>query len=273
MSTFFITLAPAWLAALLLIASHTQAQPILDTGRPAAVFAKARQTFEQNRQLAPQAALRYRVLPAKPGAFVLWQTGASGKNRLPLAADSSFASAALPDGYGVQLAPGRNDSLVWRPDIRSPGLPDNARRLGDLRLECLVDAQSGLNPGGEAGLCEPGERKAACLDEVASCLRQASLALLGQMEQMGQLQVEASPYQSRPRHYLFVADRPLFSITLERGSQKLVLPTIWQYGSAITTSPYAAWPYPREYLYSLPLESADWPDDTRVIFEAMAKQS
>jgi len=26
----------------------------------------------------------------------------------------------------------------WRPDVRSPGVPYNARRLGDLRLECWV---------------------------------------------------------------------------------------------------------------------------------------
>ncbi|MEN2426658.1 hypothetical protein AA0N74_11485 [Chromobacterium vaccinii] len=262
-----------WLAVLLSAASCADTPPASDIAvRPAAVFAKTRQAFERNQQLAPQAALRYRVFPARPAPFSLWQTGPAGKTRLPQSADAGFSAAALLDGYGVQAVSGRSGGFAWRPDIRTPGLPDNARRLGDLRLECLVDAQGGLNPGGEAELCEPGERKAACLDEVASCLRQASLVLLGQMEQMGQLQVEAGPYQNRPRHYLFIADQPLFSITLEHGDQKLVLPAIWQYGSAITTSPYAAWPYPREYLYSLPLESADWPDDTRVIFETMAKQ-
>jgi len=30
-------------------------------------------------------------------------------------------------------------SFAWRVDIRSPRLPSNARRLGDLRLECTID--------------------------------------------------------------------------------------------------------------------------------------
>jgi hypothetical protein len=32
----------------------------------------------------------------------------------------------------------KNGLYTARPDIRTPGLPDNVRRLGDLRLECRV---------------------------------------------------------------------------------------------------------------------------------------
>src|SRR5204862_771037 len=35
-------------------------------------------------------------------------------------------------------------TMTWRADIRTPGLPANVRRLGDLRLECEVGVEAGL---------------------------------------------------------------------------------------------------------------------------------
>ncbi|UTH76346.1 hypothetical protein [Chromobacterium sp. IIBBL 290-4] len=237
--------------------------------RSADVFIKAQSAFAQQHALAPRAQLRYRVLAQ--GQLTLTQTIGGAKNRVPLDERSSFSWPAPVAGQSLQAATKSGQAALWRPDIRSPDLPDGARRLGDLRLECVVDAQSGLNPASENSHCQPGARKPDCLNEMESCLREASLRLKKQVEQLGQLEIEPSPYQNRPPHYLFVADQPLFSITLRHGDKHLLLPAVWQYGSAITTSPFASWPYPREYLYSLPLESADWPDDTLVLFEPLEK--
>ncbi|QEL56871.1 hypothetical protein [Chromobacterium paludis] len=261
---------PSLLAAALGIACllpATQAPAASDAAsRQTDVFRQGLAVFRQQQALAPQAALRYRALPAEGlAAAGLPELLLSG-GKLPLAADASFDPAGIAAGQTLRAVSRHGRRFAWRPDIRSPGVPAGARRLGDLRLECLVDAQSGLNPG--AGNCVPAGRKADCQDEPVSCLREASLMLLGQLRQTAQLDVPASPYQ-RKTHYLFIAERPLFGITLSDGARQLALPTVWLYGSALDAGPFVSWPYPRQYLYSLPLESADWPDDTLVVFQAM----
>ncbi|WP_440028311.1 hypothetical protein [Chromobacterium amazonense] len=252
-----------------LLSAQAQANIPDHNQRAADVFIKAQSAFEQHHALAPRAQQRYRLLAQGPLTLTLTAGGA--KSRVPLDERSSFAWPAPVAGQSLQAATKSGQLALWRPDIRSPDIPAGARRLGDLRLECAVDAQSGLNAASENSHCLPGSRKPDCLNELESCLREASLLLKKQLEQLGQLQIEASPYQNQPPHYLFVADQPLFSITLRHGDKHLQLPAVWQYGSAITTSPFASWPYPREYLYSLPLESADWPDDTVVLFEPLEK--
>ena len=62
---------------------------------------------------------------------------------LPVALDHSFElprdERALREDAVV--SPNRKRlSLTWRVDIRTPGLPGDSRRLGDLRLECEVSA-------------------------------------------------------------------------------------------------------------------------------------
>ncbi|OQS35161.1 hypothetical protein B0T40_13440 [Chromobacterium haemolyticum] len=109
------------------------------------------------------------------------------------------------------------------------------------------------------------------MDEIASCLRDVSMELLSQIMRLGNLQIERNPYVDRLDHYLFVTEGAFFSITLEYNKRRVKLPVVWQYGSALTTSPYASWQYPREFLYSLPLASAEWPDNTHVIFEPMVE--
>ncbi|OHX21408.1 hypothetical protein [Chromobacterium sphagni] len=244
--------------------------------RPTAVFSHGVTVFEQQRQLAPKASLRYRVLAAGGhGAAVevsLWMKGSAGRTMLQLGQDSSFNPTGLSAGQSIVAIPrGPAAQIAWRPDIRTQGLPPGSRRLGDLRLECLVDLKSGLNQLGDHDSCQPKNRKANCLEEMEDCLRGASLALLDQLNQFSRLQVEKSPYQTKPFHYLFIADQPVFSIQLAHGEQRLTLPAVWLYGSVLQPSPFFAWQYPREYLYSLPLDSADWPDDTLVIFDNMAK--
>ena len=45
----------------------------------------------------------------------------------------------------AQVMPNRKaGTMTWRADVRTPGLPPNTRRLGDLRLECEVGMKSDL---------------------------------------------------------------------------------------------------------------------------------
>jgi hypothetical protein len=44
----------------------------------------------------------------------------------------------LLDENAIVVPNRKAGSLTWRTDIRTPALPPNARRLGDLRLECLA---------------------------------------------------------------------------------------------------------------------------------------
>ena len=60
---------------------------------------------------------------------------------LPVAADDTFTvprlQSALDDNADMIL--NRRKGLVdGMPQVRTPGLPDNVRRLGDVRLECQV---------------------------------------------------------------------------------------------------------------------------------------
>jgi hypothetical protein len=101
--------------------------------------------WEQKQSLAPHAPLRFTLRPQSPQARLegvrLRIEGEHTGIDVPLAPDGSFtlpvSQAAADDGASLQL--NRKRGLYrWRPDIHSPGVPANARRLGDLRLECEV---------------------------------------------------------------------------------------------------------------------------------------
>ncbi len=238
--------------------------------RPAAVFNHGVAVFEQQRELAPRASLRFRVLHGGGGALTLWLKSPAGQMPLPLTPDSTFNPTALSDGQSIVAAPDNHAGpLAWRPDIRSPGLPPHSRRLGDLRLECLVDQQSGLNPQEPRANCLPPARQADCLEQMGDCLRGASLALLAQWHAMHRLQWARATGQPQPARYLFIAKHPLAAIQLAHGEHRLTLPAGWLHGGGAQNG--ASWPYPREYLYSLPLDAVEWPDDTLVTFGDAAK--
>jgi len=104
-------------------------------------------SFEQHHALAPKIPeLRFRVmprqgtsLPAQPRVRI------EGENDfvLPLALDAANrfsvprSEAALDAGGELVLNQKRSNYRIV-PDVRSPDLPENVRRLGDLRLECKV---------------------------------------------------------------------------------------------------------------------------------------
>jgi hypothetical protein len=103
------------------------------------------EAFESKRALAPKAVLRFAVRPMNPGTslagVMIRLESSAGSAPLPLDENYSFALPFDPAGAanGAELLTNRKkDTLAVRPDIRSPGLPPNVRRLGDLRLECHV---------------------------------------------------------------------------------------------------------------------------------------
>jgi hypothetical protein len=170
--------------------------------------------------------------------------------QVPIAPDQTFDLPRNPQAFddNAQVVPNRKaQSMTWRTDIRTPGLPPNTRRLGDLRLECRVGMEAGLVSNSSSLL---GRLAAALVDTPAYCDRKA------------------------PR-YLFFADRPLFSVTLVAGARREILAIDRLYAAATDEPdlkrelPYCDCEVLVDRTYFLPLSDASWPDDTLVEFEYM----
>ncbi|MDT9001969.1 hypothetical protein RQP53_22015 [Paucibacter sp. APW11] len=212
---------------------------------------KARLAFDKYRALAPAAQFFVRLYPRRDprdlADIALELRSRAGRQSLALDEQQRFeidpAWAGLPDDAIVRskLAEGR---LAWHPDVRTPGLPPNTRRLGDLRLECHVDIY-----GADTlvrGIKLPAFYAARALTDVC-----ARLKLYG--------------------HF---ADRPVFGITLVHGSRRKSLPYENLHGSLVAQdSPIFGlvdWAYwLRDRMYVVPLDDASWPDDTLLEFEDM----
>lgn len=109
------------------------------------VMLKGVDAFEANRKYAPAAPMKFKLVSATPGASVEGVTlriaGDNTSENVPVAADGTFVlpriQAAIDDK--ADLVTNKKKSVVrWRGDIHSPGVPANARRLGDLRMECEI---------------------------------------------------------------------------------------------------------------------------------------
>lgn len=212
---------------------------------------KGMDLFEQRRSVAPNASLRFKLLPRSRDTNMeripLSIVGDSVTIPVPVAADNTFAlersQQALEEDAVV--TPNRKArSMTWRTDIRTPGLPPNTRRLGDLRLECMV--------GMEADLVShiPPEFIDRLMRTPAYC-------------------------DDREPHYLFFADRPLFSVTLIAGSRREVL-SVDQLYAGISRDPmtrgdlqYCDCEVLLDRTYYAPLGDPSWPDDTLIEFEYM----
>jgi hypothetical protein len=210
--------------------------------------------FERARAaLAPNATLRFKLLPRKPGTdidhIVLKVTGDTFAYELPIAADHSFAlernlKAAQEDAV---VSPDRKRlSMTWRADIRTPGLPPDSRRLGDLRLECQVGLEAGL------------------------------VSNSSPLSRIADLFINSISYCNRKdARYLYFAEWPLFSVTLVAGARREVLPTDRLYAMASDDPglkddlPYCDCEMLVDRTYFLPLGDHSWPHDTRVEFEYM----
>lgn len=109
------------------------------------------EAFEKHRALAPAVPeLRFRLAP-RPGSepesgtaaepLYLRIVGNGEPIPIPVAADGTFSiprvESAIDDDADLILNR-KKGVLKGRPEVRTPGLPDNVRRLGDLRLECQV---------------------------------------------------------------------------------------------------------------------------------------
>lgn len=104
--------------------------------------------FEEHHALAPAApGLRFRLAPRKgeeqPAGEQLYLriVGNGDPIPVPVAQDGTFSvprvQSAIDDDADLVLNR-KKGVLKGRPEVRTPGLPDNVRRLGDLRLECQV---------------------------------------------------------------------------------------------------------------------------------------
>lgn len=201
--------------------------------------------FERRRRLAPSASLRFKLLPRRKDTNMsrvdVEIVGETVSLRVPVAADSTFTLERIPKAWEEDASVQANRktlTMTWRAEIRTPGLPDSMRRLGDLRLECQV--------GMEAGLIS-NVRNAPGLEHC-----------------------------DQPRsHYFFFSDRPLFSVTLVSGSRRQTLPVQMMYANALD-HPMSKRELSRcdcevllDRAFYLPLGDASWPDDTRVVYEYM----
>lgn len=210
--------------------------------------------FERWHALAPNAALRFRLLPRKPGTNMddmqLEVIGTSFSYPVPIAPDRTFTLQRDPRALAENavVSPNRRQlTMTWRTDIRTPGLPPNTRRLGDLRLECMVGIEAGLvsntNP----------------ITTVISDLLTSPTRYCGQANSK----------------YLFFADRPIFGVTLVNGARREVLDIAQLYAKASDDPglkadlPFCDCEVLLDRTYFLPLGDKRWPDDTLVVFDFM----
>ncbi len=208
--------------------------------------------FERLHALAPLATLRYKLLPRQPGTpldgIVLKVMGDTVTLNVPIAPDYTFTLPRSQQAWDedAQVIPNRKTrSMTWRTDIRTPGLPPNVRRLGDLRLECEVGVEANL------------------LSE--------NLPLFGTLARL--MSGPEGICRSQPSRYLLFADKPLFGATLVHGERRWELPVSYLYLGQINAR-VPAGELSRsdaqslvDRTYALPLGDRSWPDDTLVVFD------
>ena len=210
---------------------------------------------ERRAALAPGAALRFKLLPRKQSTSMqdvdVAIVGDSFETPVEVAPDNTFVlprdARALKENASVR--PNRKkQTMTWRAEVRSPGLPPGTRRLGDLRLECEVGMEARLISNRPPGL-------------------------FGWMvERFGDTPAYCG--QEDPR-YLFFAERALWSVTLVSGERREVLPVERLYAGASrdpdwrSALPYCDCEALLDRTYFMPLGDPGWPDDTRVELEYM----
>ncbi|CUI07972.1 hypothetical protein [Massilia antarctica] len=108
-------------------------------------FVAGLDAFDSKHALAPASALRFLLRPSVPNASIEGVTiriaGNETSIEVPLAADGTFVmqrNQAALDEHADIILNRKKGSFRWRPDVHTPEVPANARRLGDLRLECEV---------------------------------------------------------------------------------------------------------------------------------------
>jgi hypothetical protein len=207
--------------------------------------------FEREHALAPGATLRFRLLPRLPTVnmrgITLKVVGDHITVPVPVAEDNSFVlprnEQALREDAAV-IANRKTTSMTWRAQVTTPGLPPGTRRLGDLRLECLV--------GMEAGLVS---NSSPLFGWISNALNSPE-------------QVCNSP----DGNFLFFTERPVFSVTLRAGERTEILPYRMLYAGGEQTRDmlnYCDCQVLLDRTYYAPIWDRSWPDDTLVSFEYM----
>ncbi|MFL6708869.1 MAG: hypothetical protein ACJ8HI_11755 [Massilia sp.] len=210
---------------------------------------KGMDRFEREHALAPQATLRFRLLPRLPNAkmtgITLRIVGDSITVPVPIAEDNSFVLPRNDVAYrqdAALLANRKTNSMTWRVSVRTPGLPENVRRLGDLRLECKVGMDAGLISN--------------------------SAPIFGWLSNM---LTDTDKVCSSPEgNYLFFAEQPIYGVTLHYGERRLALPFRLLYAAGDQTAetlPYCDCQVLLDRSYYAPVWDARWPDDTLVEFD------
>ena len=210
--------------------------------------------FEKNHHLAPQAALRFKLLPRRRETDMS-QVGveiAGDSFAIPVrvADDNTFTlqriQKALDEDASVR-SNRKSLTMTWRTDIRTPGIPPDTRRLGDLRLECAVGMEADLVSNRFTAFQRIADLFGATRDY---CSR------------------------AKPR-YFFFAERPVFGVTLVSGARREPVLIDMMYAGSLDRAMTK-----RELdtcdcevlldrAFYLPLGDRAWPDDTRVEFEYM----
>lgn len=230
---------------------HTLAKPVDKSYRK---MVKGMELFEKMHAMAPLASLRFRLLPRERGLDMNGVTvrvvGDTKSYQVPIAADQSFTldreQWALDEDASV-ITNHRVDSMTWRTDIRTPGLPPNTRRLGDLRLECQV--------GREANLLSP---KPLLIDAAAKVIF-SMIDICDGIE----------------TRYLLFADRPIFSVKMIFGTRTKTIDFddlyagISYHGVSKLAMSYCDCQAILDRTYYLPLGDHSWPDDTLIEFDFM----
>jgi hypothetical protein len=210
----------------------------------------AQEAFIRHHTLAPAATLGFRLYarrdPRDLARLRLYLVDGRQRREVPLddhqrfELDPAWTRAAAARGVKLQASLPDGD-VAWKVDVRTPGIADDRRRLGDLRLECEADTFHGNLQRG---------------------LRTPVSAILDASDQLCLLD-DAQ---------VWFAERPIFGVTLVAGARRRMLPYDYLHGSTGTMALAGLfdWAYAlRDRAYFLPLEDRSWPDDTQVVFDAM----
>ncbi|CAN7591480.1 hypothetical protein [Massilia sp. LjRoot122] len=212
---------------------------------------KGMERFERERALAPNAPLRFQLLPRLPTVdmtgITLRIAADSVSVPVPVAQDNSFVlprnDIALREDAAV-VANRKTTSMTWRAQILTPGLPTGTRRLGDMRLECLV--------GVEAGLVS---NSSPIFGWISNALTTPE-------------QVCGSPNGN----YLFFAERPIFAVRLRAGERVETLPFNMLYAGGEQTRAdlqFCDCQVMLDRTFYAPIWDKSWPNDTLVEFDYM----
>src|SRR4051812_49021282 len=155
--------------------------------------------FEAKHAMAPKASLRYKLLPRRPdtnmNAVSLDIVGKTVAIPVRVSRDHTFTLERNRQAWeeDASVIPNRKaGSMTWRTEIRTPDLPPNTRRLGDLRLECLVGMEAGL------------------ISNVRPVIGQIANLIMGVIDYCDRVDTQ----------YLFFTERPVFSVALVSGNRR-----------------------------------------------------